>query len=209
MESPNTRFLEVQRLSDRWYWAILAFTAFVTIQVTFFVELSPNRWSVGDTVGVFLMVAVLVAIGMFFYRTPWWAPEVFVLVAIVTVVSTLPVRSPGWGFSVALEVVFAGTALVFASWFLRALQLRTEVNDERLQLTLTPLWDGSVDLDEVESTSRRIHPWTRGIQWRPDHTIYMLAGRDAVELTLDDGRRITLGSQRPEELEEVIGALSY
>lgn len=109
------------------------------------------------------------------------------------------------GFGIAFPLLF---------WHMR---LVVEISDEALSIRYVPLLRRRIRLSQiVRVTARRYRPlleyggWgIRGwglLGWRRGPVIYSVSGDRCVELELDDGRVVAVGSQRATELAEAIAS---
>jgi len=93
-------------------------------------------------------------------------------------------------------------------WFLR---LITEVHDDAVHVHFIPLWRKRIipirDIrTAVAVTYRPLRDYGGwGIRWGPRGQAYNVSGDRGVQLELANGKRLLIGSQRPEELEAAIG----
>jgi hypothetical protein len=111
--------------------------------------------------------------------------------------------NPGSDRSVWLTWLGFGIAFPLLFWFMR---LTVEVAPEAVQIRYLPLARRSIPLSEIVGVQARpynpileyggwgIRGWWRG------RTIYSVGGRQCVELELQDGRIVALGSRRADEL---------
>jgi hypothetical protein len=93
-------------------------------------------------------------------------------------------------------VLLALAALLFG-W------LRTEIRGGMLHCRFGPgLFHKRFPLREIESVRpvRNSWIWGWGIRYTPHGWLYNVSGLDGVELTLSNGRRARVGTDRPEEL---------
>lgn len=96
--------------------------------------------------------------------------------------------------------------------FLAVLRFRTEVVDRELRIRLIPFKARVIPLKDIETAEVRWYSAMRefggwGIKVARDGSrAYTATGSSGVQLTLADGRRVLLGSQRSEELEAAINA---
>ncbi len=92
-------------------------------------------------------------------------------------------------------------------WLLR---LIVEVHDDAVHIQFIPMWRKRViRLDEIRSAQARTYRPIReyggwGLRWGPGRMAYNVSGDRGVLLELAGGRRVMIGSQRPEELEAAI-----
>ncbi len=107
-------------------------------------------------------------------------------------------------FGIALPVYFFYVKLV------------TDVRTDGVYLRFFPLWSRTVPLRDIVSYEARQYRPLReyggwGIRFSPHKKrAYNMSGNQGVELTLADGTRLLIGSQRPEELASAIsGAQAY
>ncbi len=113
--------------------------------------------------------------------------------------------APDWGVWLLWLVIGVGLPLFFAR-----LELVLEVTSRELLIRYRPLSKRVLRLDEIERLEVRSYSpigeyggW--GIKgWSRKKVAYNVSGHRGVDLTLRDGRRVMLGSQRAEELAETI-----
>jgi hypothetical protein len=134
------------------------------------------------------------------FRQPWlWFLMIMPVVMVGIAMRGAPRHVP-----LAAVVVLA---IPVWFWFLR---LTTEVHEDALHVHFFPLW------------RRRIIPWSQirsaqtrtyrpvfeyggwGIRWGPSGQAYNVSGNRGVQLELAGGKRLLIGSQRPQELEAAI-----
>jgi hypothetical protein len=113
--------------------------------------------------------------------------------------------SPDWG--VWLLWVFIGLALPGLFLYLR---LVLEVTADQIVIRFRPLHARVIPLSEVQDFEVRKYSAVKeyggwGIKgWSQKKVAYNVSGNEGVELTLQDSRRVMLGSQRASELAEAI-----
>ena len=113
--------------------------------------------------------------------------------------------SPDWG--VWLLWLFIGLGLPFLFSYLRLL---LEVTADHLVIRFRPLHKRIIPLAEVQEFQVRTYSAVKeyggwGIKgWSQQKVAYNVSGNEGVELTLRDGRRVMLGSQRAPELAQAI-----
>ena len=87
--------------------------------------------------------------------------------------------------------------------------LHVEVDDQALELRFKPGFvSRRVPLSEIEScevVSNRWY-WGWGVRLTPQGTLYNVGGLRAVEVCLQSGRRVRVGSDEPERLAEAVRA---
>ena len=115
---------------------------------------------------------------------------------------------------IALQLTIAPTSFLliptFALIVVLALfgSLRVTVSDERIELSFgVGLIRKAIPVSSVRAVARARNPWYYGwgIRGLPNGILYNVSGFHAVELTLDDGRRVRIGTDEPDAL---VGALS-
>lgn len=115
--------------------------------------------------------------------------------------------APDW--AVWLLWVVIGLALPY--FFLRA-RLVIEVTSEEVAIRFFPLSRRRIPLTDVQASEVRKYNAVKeyggwGIKgWTSKNVAYNVSGDTGVQLTLHDGRKVMLGSQRAEELAGVIEA---
>ena len=115
--------------------------------------------------------------------------------------------APDWG--VWLLWIFIGLALPY--FFLRA-RLVIEVTSGQIAIRFFPLSRRQISLADVQTVEVRKYNAIKeyggwGIKgWTAKSVAYNVSGDTGVQLTLRDGRKVMLGSQRAEELAGVIEA---
>jgi Family of unknown function (DUF6141) len=114
--------------------------------------------------------------------------------------------SPDW--AAWLLLLFIGIGLPGLFLYLR---LVLEVTPEQIVIRFRPLHTRVIPLSEVREFEVRHYSAVKeyggwGIKgWSRAKVAYNVSGNEGVELTLQDGRRVMLGSQRASELAEAIG----
>ncbi len=115
---------------------------------------------------------------------------------------------PDWG--AWLVWVLFGIGLPLLLWNTR---LVTEVAPGRLTISFWPLTRRTIPLAALQETAVRSYNPLReyggwGVKgWSRRNIAYNVSGDRGVQLLLEDGRRVLIGSQRPEELARSIEAL--
>ena len=145
-----------------------------------------------------LIITLLVLIGVFAYGLiqqlifgqPW---------------GDRPMSDTGLIIAGSATILFsAGMLYLFAS-----LQLITEVRPEGLCIRFYPLHSKTIPYHSITSCEARTYRpvleyggW--GIKYGPSGWAYNIVGTQGVQLVLESGKRILVGSQRAEELERAI-----
>jgi hypothetical protein len=148
-------------------------------------------------------------------RRVWWIMLVVGLIAVINWIGFVqqillgrPFGSnPGPDWSVWLLWLGFGIAFPLAFWTMR---LVVDVSPQTLRIRYIPLLRRSVPLSAIRRVeARRYNPileyggW--GIRgWRRGRMIYSIGGNQCVELELQDGTFLAVGSRRAEELAAAI-----
>ena len=109
-------------------------------------------------------------------------------------------------------VVFWLFAGVLVPALLLALRLTTEVADDELRLRFPPFVDREIPFTEIRGVQPRTYRPLRefggwGIRWGGrGRMAYNVSGNEGVEVELDDGRTVVVGSRRSNELAEALRA---
>jgi hypothetical protein len=109
----------------------------------------------------------------------------------------------------AMWLIWALFGLGFPLFF-RSLKLVVEVLADSVHIRYVPLASRKIPFQEIERFQPRTYSPIReyggwGIRWwGKNRRAYNVSGDRGVELTLDGGRRVMMGSQRPEELAQAI-----
>jgi len=108
--------------------------------------------------------------------------------------------SPDWMMWLLWLIVGIGFPLAFY-W----MRLIVEVLDDRVFIYYMPLLKSDILLEEIETVEARTYLPIRefggwGIRRRAGQRAYNVSGDQGVEITLKDGRKIMIGSQKSEEL---------
>lgn len=91
-------------------------------------------------------------------------------------------------------------------------RLTIEVTHDALRASFGPGWPKKeIPLDEIESATPVHNPWWYGwgIRWTPSGPLWNVAGLDAVELRLRNGKRFRLGTDEPVALAGAIEAARH
>jgi hypothetical protein len=116
-------------------------------------------------------------------------------------------NNPASDWAVWLLWVFVGLGLPALFAFIR---LAIEVTADEVVIRYRPLMKRRILLADIERVNARTYKAVReyggwGIKgWSFKSVAYNISGDRGVQLTLRDGRRIMLGSRRPDELAQAI-----
>jgi hypothetical protein len=130
-------------------------------------------------------------------RTQFASPLIWVsLLAVVLIcIMTVLFEEPVW----ALYLVAALLVAVFAVFH----KMTVSIDAEYLRVSYGPgLIRFRFPLGSIRSCKQVRNSWWYGlgIRWTPHGWLYNIAGLDAVELELEDGRTVRVGSPEPEVL---------
>lgn len=103
-------------------------------------------------------------------------------------------------------IIFLAGTLLFC-YFFRSIRLRTTIARDYLHIHFPPLANKKVfwgDISEVEIV--RYSPWIGyGMRISATYgTVYNIKGDKGLLLTLKEGKKVMIGTQRPREIEEVV-----
>ena len=116
--------------------------------------------------------------------------------------------APDWGAWLLWLLIGLGLPLLFLS-----LRLVLELTSDQIVIRFRPLHRRVIRLAEIERLEVRTYSAVKeyggwGVKgWSRNNVAYNVSGNRGVELTLHDGRRVMLGSQRPDELAAAIETL--
>lgn len=103
-------------------------------------------------------------------------------------------------------VILFSTGMIYLFYSLR---LITEVREEGLYIRFYPLWGKLISYSSIRTCNARTYKplseyggW--GIKYGRSGWAYNIIGDQGVQLVLNDGKRILVGSQRAEQLEQAI-----
>lgn len=133
---------------------------------------------------------------------------VLVMIAILAVVSALLL----WKFGSRGRIwISLGAATVFVGVLLAFMHMRTTVTQDGVTISLFHVFSTSIPADTIAATEAiEYNPlgdfggW--GLRFGPQGRAYSIRGDEGVQLTLSDGRKILIGSQRPDALHRAIQA---
>ena len=109
---------------------------------------------------------------------------------------------------VVLSIVMFALPFALPFFFLRS-KLVVTVDREVVRVSLVPFARRSVPITEIaQAQPRKCNPLREfggvGVRWTPNGWAYLVAGDMGVQLLLVNGKRIFVGSQRPDELAAAI-----
>ncbi len=142
------------------------------------------------------------------FRQPWyWAIQIPALALLAYIVFRQLALGKPVGDHPASNtslVIIAATVALFVIWFLK-LELTTEVRDDALEVRFRGLFvRRAIPLSEIRhfevKTYRPIRDYGGwGVRRGAGGMAYNVSGNRGVELRLEDGKSLLIGSQRPEE----------
>jgi hypothetical protein len=147
---------------------------------------------------VLLLVAALGTVGLFGYG-------IYVQVIQGTPWGDRPMSDGGLIITgVATTLLTVGMAALLLS-----ARLITEVRSDGLHIRFFPMRWKAIPYESIASyQARTYHPirdyggW--GIRWGREGKAYIVSGDEGLQLLLNDGRKVLIGSQRPQELEAAV-----
>jgi hypothetical protein len=95
-------------------------------------------------------------------------------------------------------------------FFFRSLKLVTELRDDHIYLRYFPIYRRRIPYRDIQSAwARQYRPIAEyggwGIRWSPTNGMaYNVSGNMGVQLELTNGRKLLIGSQRADKLEQAI-----
>ena len=112
--------------------------------------------------------------------------------------------APDW--AVWLIWVVFGLGLPFFLWLARMV---VTVGPDEILIRWIPIWRRRIPIESIRSCEARTYRPIReyggwGIRWGPSGKAYNVSGNEGVQLVLEGGKRVLIGSQRAEELAEAI-----
>jgi hypothetical protein len=147
------------------------------------------------------------------FRDVWWVMLlVFALAAlqwgiVITQLTSGPVgNNPvGNGTALIFALIFGLALPLFFVW----LHMVVEVWPEGVLIRYRPFVNRRIPIEQIVYVEPRVYGALReyggwGIRGFGGRVAYNVSGNAGVELTLADGRRVLIGSQRPAELAEAI-----
>lgn len=143
------------------------------------------------------------------FRQPWLWVLLAASAVPALVIGVLAITAWGdrWVGTIVLALVL-GMPLLFSR-----LTLRTEVRRDGLHLRFRPfVWHRHLRPEDLaEATARTYRPLSEyggwGLRWGSSGIAYNVSSDRGVQLVLTDGKRLLVGSQRPEELAAAIEAM--
>jgi Family of unknown function (DUF6141) len=111
-----------------------------------------------------------------------------------------------------LWIIWAAFGLAFP-FFMLSLRMTTEVSDEGIVVRFPPFFRRLISLEKIRSFEVRKYSALKeyggwGVRYSLKHgTAYNVSGPLGVQLTLQDGKKILIGSQSPDRLAGALGDL--
>lgn len=146
------------------------------------------------------------------FRQPWlWALLLGIMVIEFAAFVLVAEQAAGGGGL----FIFAGALVVLLGiiWLMYSLRLTVRVYPDRLHIHFFPLVRREIPLDEIASYEARTYRplleyggWGLRYSFTGNGRAYNVSGHRGVQLTLRDGERLLIGSQRADELADAIAA---
>jgi hypothetical protein len=114
---------------------------------------------------------------------------------------------PDWMIWLVLVLVGIGFPALFAT-----MRLIVTVGEDQITIRYKPFTTRRIGFEEIESCEARTYKPIKeyagwGIKgWSVERMSYSVSGKEGVELSLRDGKRVMIGSQKTGQLAEAIGA---
>lgn len=121
-----------------------------------------------------------------------------------------------WGDNPAPDWVLLLTwgLMVLLNWMMAVARLEVRISTERIRFRFYPFHRRRREIfwEEVEAAAPRTYSPIReyggwGLRWGRNGKAFNVAGRHGLQLELTEGRRLLIGTQKPEELEEAMAYL--
>lgn len=112
-----------------------------------------------------------------------------------------------WLVAVVVFIFCAGLVFLFYN-----LRLETTVYDNRIELNFKPVWRKVIDISQVKECEARVYSPLKeyggwGIKYGfKNGWAYNIMGNEGVQLVLNDGTRLLVGSQQSNRLADTINA---
>ena len=105
--------------------------------------------------------------------------------------------------------VFTTVLMVGMAVLVLSARLITEVRSNGLHVRFFPFRWNAIPFETIASYQTQTYLAIRdfggrGIRWGRDRKAYIVAGNEGLQLLLNDGRKVLIGSQRPQELEAAV-----
>ena len=114
---------------------------------------------------------------------------------------------PDWVIWLTLLLVGIGLPALFVS-----IRLIVAIGGHQITIRYRPFTTRRIGFEEIRDYEARTYKPIKeyagwGIKgWSIDRMSYSVSGREGVELTLTDGKRVMIGSQKAQQLADAIGA---
>jgi hypothetical protein len=137
------------------------------------------------------------------FRQPWiWALLLLTSAATFSVIFTSP------SFGLAVTVLLLDAALL---GFMYSLKLTTEVRQDGIYIRFFPMFRQTIPMSQLSNHYARSYRPIRefggwGVRYGWQGKAYNVRGNRGVQLELAGGKRLLIGSQRPEEMALAVAA---
>ncbi|MCA9859623.1 MAG: hypothetical protein KC438_07870 [Thermomicrobiales bacterium] len=114
---------------------------------------------------------------------------------------------PDWAAWLLTALIGVGLPLFFL-WF----RMETTVSSDRIEIRMAPFSHRVIRPSEIAGASARTYRPLReyggwGIRGFSSNRAYNINGNQGVQLVLTDGKRVLIGTQKPDELEAAITSI--
>jgi hypothetical protein len=118
----------------------------------------------------------------------------------------------GWD---GMTIGFGAIPMVLAIALIASIQLKSEINEQGITAQLFPIllrkrhfaWE---DIDKVYVRTyaplKEYGGW--GLKGTKQHRAYNISGKEGLQLELKDGRKVLIGTQKPDEISAVLKMLN-
>lgn len=146
--------------------------------------------------------------------THWWFRVIPVL--IIALATVITVMQLGFGIQVGdkplpndkIWTIWLASGVVF--WLFRSIRLETVINDTGIHVRFFPFSRQFYPWDDIRTITfgkynPLLDPNNYGVRFLMRSKTYNVQGQYAMELLMKDGRRIVIGTNRPEALDRLLG----
>lgn len=143
------------------------------------------------------------------FTQPWlWALLFLVLAPFVWGVIKQIIMGSPWGDNPMSDISLLLITLIPLGliWFFRSITLETRISEEAIDMNFSPLGKTSLRWDKIEKAEVIRYGFVGyGYRISMKHgTIYNVKGNKGIQLHMANNRKILIGTQRPEELAEIV-----
>ncbi len=116
--------------------------------------------------------------------------------AAILLTSSLMLINESRPVALVVLVILVASGVLFAN-------LTIEIDAERLHASFGPgLIHRTIPLQDIAAVEQVQTPWYYGwgIRWTPQGTLYNVSGKQAIKITLQNGRTVLFGTDEPDAL---------